>query len=160
MPMKPEPLQDHYGNWTPLDPTALVSAHGRVRVRCDALQADGSTCGTVRNVLKKTLTRATRPSTSCGCVGAAELEGKSWADLAPRCDPEVIPGAVFGWLTSLTIPYKEPGRYDRVALCQCRCGTEVVVVASVLRCGGKKSCGCLRTEGFNLLRESTSAEQS
>jgi len=31
-------------------------------------------------------------------------------------------------------------------VCQCECGQETLGLASNLKCGGKKSCGCLRRE--------------
>lgn len=138
MPMKPKPLEARYGRWTVLDPSIPTSAHATVRVLCD--------CGTLKDVLKRTLTQGR--STSCGCRHRDELKARSedWVDLAPHRDTEVVRGARFGRWTALTIPYGEPGRRDRVASCRCDCGNEKVVVANDLLSGRNKSCGCLRRD--------------
>lgn len=138
MGMKPRPLQARYGRWTVLDPGGTYSAHDKVPCECD--------CGVKKAVLKRTLTQGV--STSCGCRRQEEMAGKAkdWVELSPHRDTEVIPGARFGRWTALTIPYREPGRRDRITQCRCDCGTERAVVASDLLHGRNKSCGCLRRD--------------
>jgi hypothetical protein len=134
-------MDTRYGRWTVLNPT---NDRGKMHCKCD--------CGTERHIQRSKLIQGL--TKSCGC-GRGQLlrdhqllHGRSWntADLAPDRDPEVISGARFGWWTALTIPYAEPGRRDRAALCRCKCGTERHVAAHTLLAGRSRSCGCLRRD--------------
>lgn len=57
----------------------------------------------------------------------------------------IKPGAEFGRWTVLEEWEISPGGEKRW-LCRCRCGTERYVLERSLRCGGSRSCGCLRGE--------------
>lgn len=60
-----------------------------------------------------------------------------------RCT--VHPGDRYGRLVVLRRVENGARRQARF-LCRCDCGTEVIVLAYVLRAGTTKSCGCLRRE--------------
>lgn len=126
-------LANRYGRWTVLDPRGTYRAHDKVPVRCD--------CGTETGVLRYKLTQGR--SKSCGCYKADRLRGTDVPDLAPERDDHIAPGTRHGRWTALTLPYTEPGRRDRVALCRCQCGEEKTVVTYDLLSGASKSCGCL-----------------
>lgn len=58
-----------------------------------------------------------------------------------RNDPKINPGDRFGRLSVL----KEVGIFQgmRYWLCECACGKPALAISSVLKNGGKQSCGCL-----------------
>ena len=56
--------------------------------------------------------------------------------------PEDLRGRRFGRLVALEIASRSPSRW----LCHCDCGKEHVVVATLLKNGKCRSCGCLRRE--------------
>lgn len=135
-----ELLGARYGNLTVLDRTVR---RGKVPCRCE--------CGVEKTIGRSRLTSG--HVKSCGCRGTLPGRGRTWSDLAPPSDTEVVPGARFGRLTALTIPYSEPGSRNRLAQVRCDCGTEKVVVAGHLLSGRSKSCGCLRADGARVLNQ-------
>ena len=57
----------------------------------------------------------------------------------------------------LTVKHELVGRGKRKWACQCDCGNEVEAEETKLRCGHKRSCGCLRSKGSHLLRMTSAA---
>jgi hypothetical protein len=113
-----------YGKWTVSGPSVEP---GKVFCACD--------CGTVRSVLLTSL-RGSR-SRSCGC---------SSRDSA-QCKPIDMTGMKCGRLTVISRAEGKRGIKPRTRWnCQCDCGNAVVVVATKLRSGRTKSCGCLQVE--------------
>ena len=119
---------DRFGRWTALENCSRSNQY--VLVRCD--------CGTQRQVRGKELTKGA--SQSCGC-----------ARNGPRLYREsyVKAGTTFNRLTVL-----EDAAYNSdMILCRCECATEKRIVASSVKLGLTRSCGCLsrervRTHGF------------
>jgi len=114
---------ERFGRWTVLALHPERSRFGKARwvCRCD--------CGSERIVYGNSLRRG--ETTSCGCARLVDLTGQRfgrWQVLALH--PE----------------RKRQGRYYAIWLCRCDCGSEGIVVASKLRSGWSKSCGCLRRE--------------
>ena len=67
----------------------------------------------------------------------------------------VVPGSVFGRLTTLGEPFylwvdrstpRQPRQRISFAVCECQCGTILVVECSGLKTGNSSSCGCKRLE--------------
>lgn len=120
-----------YGRWTIIDPNERGAF---VHCRCD--------CGTERRIQRSKLIQGN--TKSCGCYRSDVLRDLTFPNLAPHRDPHVIPGARFGRWTVLGHPESAK---NRVALCQCDCGTQRKVVVSHLLSGKTKSCGCLKRDG-------------
>lgn len=62
---------------------------------------------------------------------------------------ENLIGMVFGRLTVIAEApdrVSESGRREKMVLCRCSCGNEVVKRIRVLKSGDTRSCGCLRSE--------------
>lgn len=137
-----EPLEDHYGDWTVLNPSDTAR---KVWCKCK--------CGTEREVWRHLL-RAGQ-SLSCGCSRGTmkrdHNKGKTW-DSSLHCDTEVIPGARFGRLT--VVGEIQPG-HNRTVLCQCECGKQRKVVVGHLLKGNTKSCGCYRKDGIASLNRAS-----
>jgi hypothetical protein len=138
-------MEIRYGRWTIIDPPDTPAE--MIRCVCD--------CGTLRHVSRYKLT--TGRTKSCGCLRSELMKernrGKTWTNLAPDRDTQVVPGARFGRWTALTLPYSEPEALSRIALCRCDCGTERAVPARALLLGRSKSCGCLRRDGARDLHQ-------
>jgi hypothetical protein len=60
----------------------------------------------------------------------------------PDVKPEDLSSRRFGRLIAVTLYSRSPSRW----LCKCDCGKEHVVVATLLKNGKARSCGCLRRE--------------
>lgn len=112
---------DKFGRWTALEDYAVGSKS--VLVRCE--------CGNVRRVRGPSLTSG--GSQGCGCT-------RSGPD--PFHETYLTAGSVFGRLTVLEdISYNN----QRVP-CRCECGKETTVIATSVKLGLTKSCGCLSRE--------------
>jgi hypothetical protein len=132
-PEAPLPVR-RYGRWTIVEPlTEKPRAQDRVLCRCD--------CGNERRIRFYKLVEG--HTKSCGCLRRDRMTGVAWPQLAPENDGQVVPGARFGRWTVIGEP--ESGK-NRVALCECDCGTQRKVVIGHLLNGKTKSCGCLRRD--------------
>ena len=72
---------------------------------------------------------------SCGCL----------ISISASKHPQELVGMKFGRLTVLSAAGKSAD-YSKNWLCQCNCGTEIIVRAQSLYHGLTKSCGCLKKE--------------
>lgn len=116
---------DTFGRWTALDAYRRGNAQ-RVMCQCE--------CGTKRLVVVHSLLYGL--SKSCGCLqGYTSRQEHAEEPYARARD-------VFNRLTLL-----EDVAYSTDSVrCRCECGTEVSVVAVMVRLGYTRSCGCLRKE--------------
>ena len=94
-------------------------------------------CGNIKTVSQQCLIHGR--TQSCGCYNKDSIRERSFIDLS---------GKRFGMLTAINeaAPYvdKTTGKRHTKWACKCDCGNEVDVIASALRNGKTKSCGCLR----------------
>lgn len=90
-------------------------------------------CGTIREVPTKGLKNGT--STSCGCKH--NYKQPHYIDLL---------GQQFGKLKVIK-PTESNKRGLKRWLCQCECGTTIIVNSNDLRTGHTTSCGCRRSKG-------------
>lgn len=124
---KKDLIGQKFGRWTVVGESI---PHGTVDrkwlCRCE--------CGTERYVLERSLIYG--GSHSCGCLMRERAKKAIAYDLS---------GQQFGEFTALHPAGKAKKRHSIPWLCLCSCGKEVVVEATLLVCGVKKSCGC-RTE--------------
>lgn len=112
---------DRFGRWTVLENYSFTNQ--RILCRCE--------CGTERRVWAYILTVG--ESKSCGC-GRRKPH--------PPAEPYMLAGEVHGNLTAL-----EKATYGSEAIrFQCKCGTEAVKNAGMVKRGQTRSCGCLVTE--------------
>jgi HNH endonuclease len=96
-------------------------------------------CGGVSRVLPGNLKSGR--AQSCGCIR------KENNRLVPRKRPRIeLSGKRFGRLLVLGLSPKRCKGRDRMWLCRCECGEEVIVVQRSLRRGVSNSCGCLMRE--------------
>jgi hypothetical protein len=116
---------DRFGLWTALEDYSLDSK--TVLVRCDCVRR------TERRLRGSLLVQG--HSQSCGCTRSGPI---------PSREPYLTAGSVYGRLTVL-----EDVRYNNEHVrCQCACGTgaEVAIIATSVKLGLTKSCGCLSRE--------------
>lgn len=101
-------------------------------------------CGVIKEVNNSTLRLG--KSKSCG----HGVEKQTRDRFYNRTDKQVL-GKKFGKLTVIKrVNSQGSSRY----LCRCDCGNEIIVRSSYLLTGGRKSCGCLRSETSKKLMES------
>ena len=113
---------DTFGRWTALEDYSRDNR--AILVRCE--------CGTEKRVRGPALSSGT--SQSCGqCV-------RSGPD--PSHEPYLTAGSVYGRLTVL-----EGVTYNNEQVrCRCECGNPTTVIATSVKLGLTKSCGCLQQE--------------
>lgn len=99
--------------------TVISEIKPRCECRCD--------CGNVISVMRCELTHGRKRS--CGCLKKEKTHNHV--------------GQKFGKLTVQT-QYIKNGKSH--AMCLCDCGVEIEASVAHLKCGGKKSCGCMRYE--------------
>lgn len=102
--------------------------NGQTRYKC--VCDCGKECTVLATSLKQGVTK------SCGCFRRKEMSVRSFKDLT---------GHKFGRLTVLQRVESDKNRKSKY-LCRCDCGNEKVVLATELRNGHTKSCGCLHKE--------------
>jgi hypothetical protein len=90
-------------------------------------------CGNNKIISGKSL--RTGNTKSCGCLQK---------EIVSKINSKDLTGQQFGRLTALKVLYSEKGQ--RMWLCKCECGNELVVRANSLLSGNTQSCGCLRSD--------------
>lgn len=114
-----------FGHWVVLERDYSNESNSRRGARW-ICQCD---CGKIKSVLGYSL-RAGR-TTSCGCVNAKNKT----VDLT---------GQQFGELTVISLDKKRNNEKGARWICQCNCGNTISVLASRLKSGQTRSCGCLK----------------
>lgn len=106
-------------------------------------------CGEIRNLDKYTL--LTGMSKSCGCLHREQLTKRN-----VEHGQLIVTGQRFGKLVAIKdLGLKDyHGNLRRYTLCQCDCGSEPIeVLNNTLLTGGKKSCGCIGSNGENYIQQ-------
>lgn len=126
-----EPGQ-RFGRWTVLERAGSNKDHRALwKCRCD--------CGTIKNVVGRDLRGG--KSKGCGCVRV--YKEPHYIDLT---------GQQFGRLRVIS-PESSNTRGLKRWLCECECGTRIIVNSNDLRTGHTTSCGCLRSKGEQKISE-------
>ncbi|KYG89136.1 hypothetical protein A0U40_14025 [[Bacillus] sp. KCTC 13219] len=126
---------DRYGRLVVIKEVERAGNHRRWLCECDC----GERMIAYQSNLRKGHTK------SCGCLV------NDFAQMAKKAFADDLTGQVFGELTALERRDKK-----RVAwLCQCSCGSKVVVTATNLRSGHTTSCGCKRRIAISKTRAKT-----
>ena len=117
-----------------------IAASGRRRVRWACKCDCGNTVIVSANALSQGYTR------SCGCQAKKRGVKKGASLGGTGRDREDLTGQRFGRLTVLH-PEPIPTKYGKYAWrCKCDCGNETTVLATNIKTGDTKSCGCLRRD--------------
>ncbi len=119
-----------YGRWTVLEYVGVRNENRIVRCRC--------TCGTIRDVIFRTLLCGR--SASCGCIAAEKAIARRTTEVGRR----------YGrWCVTKELPSRRTTKGNflvRYVTAECQCGTVRDVILSTLKSRASVSCGCFKEE--------------
>jgi len=124
--MIPNIIGKQFGRWTVLSKTTRKTKSNNLYYLCQCQ------CGTIREVLRFTLTSG--KSISCGCYQKELASKKNLKDLM---------GQQFGEWIVIGRGKRKSKSGSVYWLCKCNCGTVREILTSGLTRGISKSCGCL-----------------